>query len=161
MPALSHSVLKALRIPEREQRDIEALYSELTARKPVRIVCAGGRRVEIPASLRSFLLDLLRDLRDGQSVTVMHGQESLTTAQAGSILGMSRQFLVDLLEAGAMPYHMVGSHRRVYFSDILRYKQARDRQRRKILERMVKSEDALYDLMPENVHPQKRAKRRS
>lgn len=163
MSAASHPALNALVIPKREQPGIEVLYSELTARKPLQIVSSGGRRVEIPASLRKFLLHLLRDLRDGRSVTVLHGQHSLTTAQASRILGMSRQFFVDLLESGAMPHYLVGKHRRVYLSEVLSYQQTRDRERRKILERMVKSEaeEGLYHLIPENVQPRKRVKRRS
>ena len=161
MPTATHPALNPLVIPRRDQEEIRALYSELTSRKPVQLVSQGGRRVVVPASLQKFLFHLLRDLQDGKSVTVIPSQQSLTTAQASNVLGMSRQYFVDLLEGGAVPYHMVGSHRRVYLSDLLKYKRRRDLQRRRILDRMVQSEAAegLYGFSPENVQPRKRNRR--
>ena len=153
MPATSFSVFNALMIPSWERQGIEALYSQFTDRRPVKIAPPGGRGIEFPTSLKNFLLPLLRDLRDGKSVTVLRGQHSLSTAQAGRILGMSRQFLVDLLEGGAIPFHRVGNHRRVYLSDVLLYKHSRDR---------VASSEAkpgLYDQIPEEVLPRRRARR--
>ncbi len=161
MPAVQHPVLNPLVIPKRDQEEIQALCTELTGRKAVQFLTPGGRRMGIPASLQRFLVHLLQDLRDGKSVTVIPAQHELTTAQASRILGMSRQYFVNLLESGAIAFHMVGSHRRVYLSDLLRYKRVRDRQRRKILDRMVQSEveEGLYGLIPENVQPRKRSRR--
>ena len=151
MPAATHRILNPLAIPKRDQDEIQALYAELTSHKTVQMVSPGGRRVEVPTSLQRFLLHLLKTLHEGKAVTVVASQQSLTTAQASGILGVSRQHFVNLLESGALPFHMVGSHRRVYLSDLLKYKRIRDRERRKILARMVQSEaeEGLYDLIPE------------
>jgi len=35
---------------------------------------------------------------------------------------MSRQFLITLLEKGAIPFHLVGTHRRIYVRDVIAYK---------------------------------------
>jgi excisionase family DNA binding protein len=37
--------------------------------------------------------------------------------KAVAMLAVSRQFLVNLLEKGEIPYHMVGTHRRIYALD--------------------------------------------
>jgi excisionase family DNA binding protein len=60
----------------------------------------------------------------------------LTTQQAADVLGVSRTFLVEQLEKGAIPYHKVGTHRRVMFKDLMEFKQTMDRNRLKALEEL-------------------------
>ncbi len=64
------------------------------------------------------------------------------------MLGVSRQFLIKLLERGEIPHHMVGTHRRIYVRDLLAYKAKRDSSRRKILDDLTRAEaeEGLYDL---------------
>lgn len=78
---------------------------------------------------------------------MLHEEETFTTQAAANFLGMSRQFLVDLLEKGVIPHHRVGSHRRVYFKDLLEYQRIRDEERRKGLDRLFDQIDraGLYD----------------
>ena len=68
------------------------------------------------------------------------------------MLGVSRQFLIKLLERGDIPHHMVGTHRRIYVRDLLAYKTRRDSTRRKILDNLARAEaeDGLYELEPPN-----------
>lgn len=79
--------------------------------------------------------------------------QDLTTQQAAALLGVSRQFFVKLLESGALPFHVSGTHRRVYLKDLLTYKEQRDRERRKALDQMAKETEelGLYDkvLLPD------------
>jgi excisionase family DNA binding protein len=64
------------------------------------------------------------------------------------MLGVSRQFLIRLLERGEIPHHMVGTHRRIYVRDLLAYKVKRDSKRRQVLDELThaEAEDGLYDL---------------
>jgi len=61
----------------------------------------------------------------------MPEDEAFTTQAAANYLGMSRQYLVKLLEAGEIRFHRVGSHRRVTFKDLRTYEKRRDADRRK------------------------------
>ncbi|MBD5778462.1 helix-turn-helix domain-containing protein [Pelagicoccus sp. NFK12] len=73
--------------------------------------------------------------------------ETFTTKAAANYLGMSRQFLVNLLENGDLPFHKVGSHRRVTFKDLLAYEKERDSKRRGRLDALSEKIDeaGLYD----------------
>jgi excisionase family DNA binding protein len=63
---------------------------------------------------------------------------------------VSRQFLVNILEEGKIPYHLVGTHRRIYAQDLLAYKSKRDQNRRTALRDLANKEAAegLYDRIP-------------
>jgi len=63
--------------------------------------------------------------------------EAFTTQAAGNYLGMSRQFFVNLLERGEIPFHRVGTHRRVTFKDLLEYEKRRDRKCREAMDRLT------------------------
>jgi excisionase family DNA binding protein len=65
---------------------------------------------------------------------------------------MSRQFLVRLLEKGEIPFHKVGTHRRIYARDVLGYKAKRDLSRRKNLDDLARAEyaEGLYSQIPDD-----------
>jgi excisionase family DNA binding protein len=131
-----------------------ALYSEIRAAN-AKLARSGGKPERLPPNLHSFLLKVLGELKAGKPVTILENGASMTmtTAAAARTLSVSRQFLVQLLERGQIPFHKVGTHRRVYVTDLLAYKAKRDEERRKILDDLVRKEydEGLYDLIPVNV----------
>src|ERR1022692_912433 len=127
------SEASAFGIPSREQREEVETYQKLRAAE-AKLVGPDGRAEILPNNLYSFLLRLLADLRAGQSVTILQNRHELTTVEASKVLGFSRQFLIQLLEKGEIPFHMVGSHRRLYVRDVMAYKVKRDTARRKTLD---------------------------
>ena len=94
-----------------------------------------------------MLVFALRRLESGEAITLIPDQESFTTQAAANFLGMSRPFLIGLLKEGAIPFHHVGKHRRIYFKDLLNYRKLRDAERKEGLNQLFKSIDeaGLYD----------------
>ena len=83
----------------------------------------------------------------GKFVSVVAAHHELTTQDAANIVGVSRPFLVRLLEEDKLPFHRTGSHRRVYLSDLLDYKTKRDRARHEAIRRLAQedAEAGVYD----------------
>jgi excisionase family DNA binding protein len=138
-----------LSLSERDQRDILDLYTKIRAAE-AKLVGPDGRTQVFPPNLYSFLCQLLGDLKAGKSVTILQSNAALTTVEAARLLGVSRQFLVQLLEQDQIPFHMVGTHRRMYARDVLAYKGRRDSARRKALDDLARTEmeEGLYDRVP-------------
>ncbi len=143
----------AVDISPKEQREIADTYAKLREAE-AKLIGPDGRAEILPNNLYSFLLRLLADLRAGQAVTILQNRHELTTVEASKVLGFSRQFLIQLLEKGEIPFHMVGTHRRLYVRDVLAYKVKRDTARRKTLDDMARREFAKgdYDKVPDDFH---------
>jgi excisionase family DNA binding protein len=82
-------------------------------------------------------------LADGQGVHIMPDRAMLTTQQAADSLNVSRPYLIGLLEHKAIPYTMVGTHRRIAFADLLAYKRRDDQQRRAAAAQLTALSDEL------------------
>jgi excisionase family DNA binding protein len=142
-------------ISERDQKDILDLYTKIRAAE-AKLVGPDGKTQILPPNLYSFLCQVLGDLKAGKSVTILQNNAELTTVEASKMLAVSRQFLIQLLEQNQIPFHMVGTHRRVYARDVLAFKGRRDSARRKTLDELAAREmdEALYDRVPLNdSHP--------
>ncbi len=75
------------------------------------------------------------------SVVPVHAE--LTTQEAAQMLGVSRPFFVQMLEKGDIPFHKIGTHRRVRYRDVIDYKKRLDAQRREALETLAEQAQAL------------------
>ena len=142
-----------LDISPKEQREIVNIYAKLREVE-AKLIGPDGKSEILPNNLYSFLLRLLADLRAGHSVTILQSRHALTTVEASKVLGMSRQFLITLLEKGEIPFHLVGTHRRLYVRDVVAYKARRDSDRRTTLDDLAKREFAKgdYDKVPDDFH---------
>ncbi len=136
-----------LAISETDQKHVLELYERIQ-RSRAKLVGPDGQAQGLPVSLYEFLVRLIADLCAGQAVSIVLNDAQFTTVEGARVLGVSRQFLIKLLERGEIPHHMVGTHRRIYVRDLLAYKSKRDSERRKVLDELTRAEaaDGLYDL---------------
>lgn len=110
-------------------------------------ICQGGEEVtiEIPPAVAKLLMDVLAHVAGGEMVTVVPYGAELSTQKAADLLNVSRPFLTKLLESGRIPFHRVGSHRRMRVEDLLAYKRIRHHERAtalKELQRLGQEYDA-------------------
>ena len=82
--------------------------------------------VELPTSALRLLVDIVSQLAEGNAVRVVPVHAELTTQEAADLLNVSRPHLVKLLEAGDLPFHRTGKHRRIRFADLMQFKQSRE-----------------------------------
>ncbi|PYP86398.1 MAG: DNA-binding protein [Candidatus Angelobacter sp. Gp1-AA117] len=136
-----------------EQEEIKEIYEKLRQAE-AKLVGPDGRTEILPNNVYSFLLRLLADLKAGNSVTILQSKHELTTVEASKVLGVSRQYFIQLLEKGEIPFHMAGTHRRIYVRDVLAYKAKRDTARRKTLDDLAKREFVKgdYGKVPDDFH---------
>jgi excisionase family DNA binding protein len=93
--------------------------------------------IELPAGAVKLLQAILEDMASGRAVTIVPQNAELTTQQAADFLNVSRPFLVQFLEQKKLPFRLVGTHRRIRFEDVLRYKENIDAARRKVLDQLA------------------------
>ena len=79
-------------------------------------------------------------MQAGKAVSIVPEHQQLTTQRAANLLGVSRPLLVRLLEDGKLPFHMAGTHRRIYLNDLFAYQQRRDEERHDAMNRMARME---------------------
>lgn len=129
------------------------ILRRLVQRGSAKVVTKNGESVELPSRVRALIVEIARNMEAGKSVSVVAENHELTTQRAANILGVSRPFFVRLLEEKKLPFHMVGSHRRVYLADLLEYKSKRDTARHNAIKRMARAdvEAGTYDtvILPE------------
>jgi excisionase family DNA binding protein len=126
---------------------LRALEAQLGALDRASLVGADGTQLPLPESVRRLLSRAVRELVRGNAVAVVPIRPELTTQEAADLLNVSRPFLVKLLEAGEIPFHRVGTHRRVRLEDALAYRGRRSLGRREALAELLREAQAagLYD----------------
>lgn len=88
-----------------------------------------GAAVQLPPAVTRLVIELLRSIGKGEAVALVPFGEELSTQEAADLLKVSRPFLVKLIESGEIPYHKVGTHRRIQAEDLFAFKRRRDRER--------------------------------
>ena len=139
--------LDASLLSEEERSSLPRLLEMVRHQEHPCLKAKDGTEIPLPEHIFQMLVRMLEDMRQGRAIVLMPEDETFTTQAAANYLGMSRQYFVTLLESGQIPFHRVGSHRRVTFKDLLTYEKARDEGRRKTLNGLFSKlqQEGLYD----------------
>jgi excisionase family DNA binding protein len=110
-------------------------------------VCMGHseQKVHLPASAIQLLMDVLVNISQGNAVQIVPVLAELTTQQAADILLVSRPYLVKLLDEGKIEHRKVGSHRRIRYNDLLKFKTQEERARKSVLDELA-AEAQAFDM---------------
>lgn len=97
--------------------------------------------ITIPANIFRTIIKMLVEMGNGNAVAVVPVSAELTTQQAADLLNVSRPHLIKLLNEEAIPYRMVGTHRKLLARDVLSYREKTVLERRKALTRMTELDE--------------------
>lgn len=93
--------------------------------------------LRLPPHVLRMFADMLGALAQGKAVSIMPKELDLTTQEAAMFLNVSRPHLVKLLEQGTIPFHKVGSHRRISLDEVVRYREERQRSSQSALQALA------------------------
>lgn len=136
---------EAIAIRPQNAKKIEDIGRMLN-RGRVKLTGPMGENLSIPEPLYQLLKDAVTNLAQGRSLVLIPEEQQLTTQEAGELLGVSRPYLIRLLDAGEIAYSLVGRHRRIQMSDLVEYAKRRV-ERRAALDKMARDayDAGLYD----------------
>lgn len=111
------------------------------------LVGPDGEYIDLPESVFQVLRQAVRAMAEDHAVSIVPMHKQLTTQQAAELLGVSRPYLIRLLDEDQLPYSRTGTHRRIRFEDLMTYKRLRDITRRQKLDELTRlsEEMGLYD----------------
>jgi hypothetical protein len=92
-----------------------------------------GKKVTIPAPALDLLIEILAIIGQGNTVKVTALPKELNISHTADILGVSKDYVWSLLDAGQIPYKVEGNLRTMCYEDVIEYKNRQDTERMKAL----------------------------
>jgi excisionase family DNA binding protein len=126
-------------LPSKKDSDLareasRAISSVQTKSLRVRI---DNKELILPEAATRLIQHLLTEMAQGNAVTIIPIHAELTTQEAADFLNVSRPYLIRLLEQKKIPFHMVGTHRRVRFEDLMAFKAGFEKSRREAMDELA------------------------
>ena len=121
-----------------------ALAQRTDSTKGIDVAVEGsGEVIRLSQDVAGLLRDILANTAAGRSVSVIPTSAELTTQQAADLLNVSRPHVIKLMDDGVLEGHKVGTHRRLYASDVQAYKHQRDIKQRATADELTALTDHL------------------
>lgn len=142
---MSHPALAAT-LPSEEEAGLaketsRLLESRLKKGTPMELQIlddeGGQATMKLPAIAAGLLLRILEETARGNAITIIPVHAELTVQEAADMLNISRPSLIQLLDEGKIEYRRVGTHRRVRFEALMKYKRQVDEERRNALQELA------------------------
>jgi excisionase family DNA binding protein len=134
-------------VPSKEDTKLATEFSRIFATTSqdaaLHVRLEDGRELALPKSAMRLLAHILTEMSQGNAVSIVPIHTEVTTQEAADYLNVSRPHLVGLLEKGEIPFHKVGTHRRIRFQDLQQYKENTDRRGRDARDALAKEAQAL------------------
>lgn len=102
-----------------------------------------ANHIKLPASAFRFLSTILEHMAQGKAISIIPSDTEVTTQQAADMLNVSRPHVVKLLEEGELPFHKVGTHRRIKLQDLEAYRAKMEKEREDALAELTKQAQEL------------------
>ena len=115
---------------------LEVLKESLAQKQPASLKLGKGKEIPLPESLTALVVQALSGAAGGKRLVLVAEDEEVSPEKAAEFLHVSRPFLVKKLDAGEIPFHRVGSHRRILMADLIEYKQKRRQRSLETLQQM-------------------------
>lgn len=93
--------------------------------------------VAVPPAALKLIGQVLGAMSERRSVYIIASDHEFSTVEAANFLNVSRPFIIKEIDAGRLRHRMVGTHRRVEFSDLLVYAREMRQRQEQALERMA------------------------
>lgn len=126
-------------LPTKEDTDLAREASQTISRfQPAELrVKVDDTELVLPRAATKLIHHLLTEMALGNAVTLIPIHAELTTQEAADFLNVSRPYLIRLLRREKIPFHMVGTHRRIRFQDIEAFKAESEKKRLAIMDELA------------------------
>ena len=126
---------------------LTASLDKLSSTNPEIEIEETEEKIRIPLSALKLLADILKEISQGNPISIVPIATEVTTQAAAEMIGCSRPHIVKLLEEAEIPYTKVGKHRRIKYEDIVKYKKAMKMRQKKNIQRLMELDEksGLYD----------------
>lgn len=128
-------------VPDETDSELAATASRELARAAkasVSVRLEDGTDLQLPKAVTPLLVKILTEMAQGNAVTLIPLHAELTTQEAANLLNISRPYLNKLLDNGELEHHKVGTHRRVRFEDLEKFRLKREQERQDSLSELAR-----------------------